>query len=102
MFDDIIELGKATITTSAAGDQEKGYIFRTVYAQLKSVSQNEFYTAAQSGLKPAYRAVLADYYDYDGEDIVRYNGELYHILRTYRTETQFELTLEARTEGQNG
>lgn len=96
MHNDIIELGRGEITENAAADQNLEYTFREVFAEVRSVSQNEFYTAAQSGFKPVYRFILADYYDYEGEEIVRYQDELYNIVRTFRNGVELELTVERR------
>lgn len=99
MYNDIIELGKSAITEDEYGNQSKEYVFKEVFAEVKSVSQSEYYTAAQSGFKPVFKMILADYYDYDDEDTVLYNGALYHIIRTYRNGLQLELTVEKKIEG---
>lgn len=98
MFNEIIEIGKATISTDENGDQYKTYAYRTLFAEIRSVSQSEFYAASQSGFKPVYKAVIADYYDEDQDDVVRYGGALYHIVRKYRDGVNLELTLERKTE----
>ena len=99
MYNDVIFLGKQQIVTDKYKNQSKEYVFREVFAEVKSISQSEYYTAAQSGIKPAYKIVLADYYDYDEEDTVKYGGILYHIVRTYRNGLQLEITVEKRIEG---
>lgn len=99
MYNDVIELGKPAITEDEYGNQSKEYVFKEVFAEVKSVSQSEYYTAAQSGFKPVFKFILADYYDYDEEDTVLYGGVLYHIIRTYRNGLQLELTVEKKVEG---
>lgn len=99
MYNDVIELGKPVIIEDDYGNQIKEYSFKEVFAEVKSVSQSEYYTAAQSGFKPAFKMILADYYDYDEEDTVLYGGVLYHIIRTYRNGLQLELTVEKKVEG---
>lgn len=99
MYNDVIELGKPVIIEDNYGNQIKEYSFKEVFAEVKSVSQSEYYTAAQNGFKPVYRFILADYYDYDEEDTVLYGGVLYHIIRTYRNGLQLELTVEKKIEG---
>ena len=37
---------------------------------------------------------MADYYDYDDEDMLFYNGREYRIIRTYVAGTAIELTAE--------
>lgn len=99
MYNDVIELGKPAVVEDDYGNQSKEYVFREVFAEVKSVSQSEYYTAAQSGFKPAFKMILADYYDYDEEDTVLYNDVLYRITRTYRNGLQLELTVEKKVEG---
>lgn len=99
MYNDVIELGKPVIVEDDYGNQSKEYVFKEVFAEVKSVSQTEYYTAAQSGFKPVFKMILADYYDYDEEDTVLYGGVLYHIIRTYRNGLQLELTVEKKVEG---
>ena len=99
MYNDVIELGKPVIIEDDCGNQIKEYSFKEVFADVKSVSQSEYYTAAQSGFKPVFKMILADYYDYDEEDTVRYGGILYHIVRTFRNGIQLELTVEKKIEG---
>lgn len=99
MYNDVIELGKPEIVEDKYGNQSKEYVFKEVFAEVKSVSQSEYYTAAQNGFKPVFKFILADYYDYDEEDTVLYGGVLYHIIRTYRNGLQLELTVEKKIEG---
>lgn len=102
MYNDVIELGKAEIVEDRYGNQFKEYVFREVFVEVKSISQSEYYTAAQSGFNPSFKFILADYYDYDEEDTVKYDGVLYHIIRTYRNGLQLELTVEKKIEGEKG
>lgn len=99
MYNEVIALGKPEIVEDKYGNQSKEYVFKEVFAEVKSVSQSEYYTAAQSGFKPVFKFILADYYDYEEEDTVIYNGILYHIIRTYRNGLQLELTVEKKVEG---
>lgn len=99
MYNDVIELGKPVIIEDDRGNQTKDYSFKEVFAEVKSVAQSEYYTAAQSGFKPVFKMILSDYYDYDEEDTVLYGGVLYHIIRTYRNGLQLELTVEKKVEG---
>lgn len=57
---------------------------RTVMCQVFSVTRNEFYSAATVDLSPDLTIRLTDYADYEGEKLLRYNGELYSVIRTYR------------------
>lgn len=99
MYNEVIELGKPKIIEDDYGNQSKAYDFKEVFADVKSVSQSEFYTASQSGFKPSFKMILPDYYEYDEEDTVKYNGVLYHIIRTFRNGLELELTVEKKIEG---
>lgn len=56
---------------------------KTVFAEIRSVRQKEFYLALNEGIQPTYVFVLTDYADYHDEKLVRYNNELYDVIRTY-------------------
>ena len=55
----------------------------TVFAEIRSVKASEFYKALNDGIEPQYVFVLTDYADYDGSKLVRYNGQLFDVVRTY-------------------
>ena len=63
-----------------------------VFAQVRSIGQSEFYQAAASGLKPEIKFVIADFWDYDNQKELIYNGVRYNVLRTYRTGNALEIT----------
>ena len=67
---------------------------REVLCGFRSIGMKEFYSANSTDFRPELKLVLADYLDYDGETMAEYNGQRYRILRTYRTGTELELTLE--------
>lgn len=50
---------------------------------LKSISRNEFYNAAMTGLKPEKVFVIHEC-EYNGEREVEFEGAKYKVLRTYR------------------
>ena len=54
-----------------------------ILCQVKSVSRQEFYAAAQSGLKPEIVFVVHAY-EYNGERKVEFEGKKYSVVRTYR------------------
>lgn len=67
------------------------------YCTKKSISQNEFYKAAQSDLKPQFVLEISAF-DYNSEDLVEYNGTMYQIYRTYeRPDEIIELYCEMRS-----
>lgn len=54
-----------------------------VFAEIRSVRQKEFYLALNEGIQPTYVFVLTDYADYGDQKLIRYNSELYDVVRTY-------------------
>lgn len=70
---------------------------RTVFCVVRSVSYQEFYRALEQALHPVYVFILADYAEYQGEKICKFNGVRYRIIRTYQTGGSIELTVEEAT-----
>lgn len=66
----------------------------TVFCEVRSIGMKEFYQANATDFHPEIKFVLADYLDYQGETKAVYDGQLYRILRTYRTGIELELTAE--------
>lgn len=54
-----------------------------VFAEVISVSQNEFYKALSNGLTPELVFRLTDYGDYNGEKVFLYDGARWRVIRTY-------------------
>lgn len=54
-----------------------------VFAEVISVSQNEFYKALQNGITPELVFRLTDYGDYDGQKVFLYDDERWRVIRTY-------------------
>lgn len=72
---------------------------RTVYCEVKSVSQTEAYQARATGLNPEYRLVLSHSFEYAGEKRCVFRDVYYRIIRTYVNESDgIELTVQ-REEG---
>ena len=97
MYDAVIKLISESRTVDAYGDIIATETERSVFAEIKSIGQSEFYQAQAVGLKPEIKFVLADYLDYQNEKKLRYQGfneakeEEYAILRTYRNNNLLEL-----------
>ena len=96
MFDDVITLIKDTDTTDYYGDLVKTTTTRNLFAEVKSITQTEFYQAQAVGLKPEIKFVIADFYDYQGEQQLKYTPfggteQVYDIIRTYRNNTNLEI-----------
>ena len=91
-MNEVLTLITETQTTDDCGDPVILQTVRQVFCRVVSVGAKEFYQAAATGLKPEIKFVLADYLDYKGEKIVRYEGGVFHVLRTYRNGQELELT----------
>lgn len=96
MFNDIAYLCKETITQDEFRNEILSLEEREVFVQAKSIGAREFYQAATTDYHPTITLVMADYYDYEGEGVVRYNGDLFDVIRTYRKGNRLELTLQER------
>lgn len=66
---------------------------RELVATLRSIGQSEFYQAHAAGYKPELKFVLADYLDYNGEELIKYDGNLYRVLRTFRNGLELEIVV---------
>lgn len=66
-----------------------------VFCEILSISQSEFFEAAQSGLKPQYKIkVWAE--EYGGQDEVRIGDDFFTVYRNYTVNGMTELYLEKR------
>jgi SPP1 family predicted phage head-tail adaptor len=76
---------------------EKTRTTKTVYGEIGSVSQTEFFSGGRIGLTPSMKAVIYGF-EYNDEPIAKVNGKLYSIYRTYLTDgtDKIELYLEER------
>ena len=58
-------------------------VLKQRFADLKSISQTEFYQAQTNDYKPELKFELSDCLDYAGEEKVVYEGVIYKVLRTF-------------------
>lgn len=96
MFDSVITLMKENDTVDSYGDTTQTFTERTIYAEVKSIGQSEFYQAEAVGLKPEIKFVIADFADYQNEKQLKYTPfggteEIYDVLRTYRNKLNLEI-----------
>ncbi len=91
MYNDVIQLVNKKQKVDEYGDLQPTEEKREVFAKLKSITQTEFYQAQAIGLQPEIKFELADYYDYNNEKILIYNGDEYSVIRTYRPGVKLEL-----------
>lgn len=92
---DVLKLIAQAITVDKYGNEVATETQRQVYCEVYSISQTEFYAAANAELNPEYRFVIF-FGDYQGEDVCLYNGTRYAVYRTYRTGDRLELYVERK------
>lgn len=84
-MDDVCTLIKETTGgRDKAGNPVTTTTEREVFCQVYGVARTEFYSAATAGLHPEITFRLQDFVEYEGEKLIRYDGELYAVIRTYR------------------
>ena len=93
MYNELIYLATKQSTTNEVGDQIETLVKQMRFAKLMSIGQAEFYQAQAQGLKPELKFKLADYLDYENQEIVIYNGFIYKVLRTFRTGNEIEIVV---------
>lgn len=82
MWREICDLLTEVETPDGIGGFVTSYTSRTVFADRKSIRQSEFYQAHAVGLKPEITLVVR-MVDYDNESRLRWNEQVYDILRTH-------------------
>lgn len=79
-----------------------GETSRTVFCDLRSIGQKEFYEASARDFYPEKKFVLADYLEYEGEQLVEYDGRRYRVLRTFRTGQELEIVVTRASAEEGG
>ena len=92
---DVITLVAQTISTDQYGNEVATEVETTVFCEVDSITQTEFYQAANTELNPEYKFTIF-FGDYNGQPIVEYNGLRYAIYRTYRADDNLELYVERK------
>ena len=90
-MNDIMTLIATTTSEDEYGDPVVTQTRREVFCDVASIGQKEFYQAQAVGLQPEIKFILADHLDYEGEQLVEYDGQLLRVLRTYRTGHALEI-----------
>jgi SPP1 family predicted phage head-tail adaptor len=90
-MNDILILIATTNSVDEYGDPVVTHAKREVFCRVASIGQKEFYQAHSVGLQPEIKFILADYLEYNGESLVEYDGQMFRVLRTYRTGQELEL-----------
>lgn len=92
---DVLTLIAPTVTTDQYGNEEYTDVETTVFCEVDSITQSEFYQAANTELNPEYKFTIF-FGDYDGQPLVKYHGVRYAIYRTYRADDNLELYAERK------
>lgn len=92
---DVLTLVAQTVTLDDYGNEVATETEREVFCEVDSITQSEFYQAANTELNPEHKFTIF-FGDYEGESIVKYNGVRYSIYRTYRADDNLELYAERK------
>ncbi|MBE5055284.1 phage head closure protein [Pseudoflavonifractor sp. DSM 107456] len=93
-MNEVITLVGGTTTVNDIGDEVEVEAKVDVFARVKSVGASYKLQAMAVGIRPKYRFVLQDRYDYNGQEKVEYEGKTFRVVDTYRGEDQsIELTV---------
>ena len=92
---DVLTLIAQTISTDQYGNEVATEVEKQVFCEVDSITQTEFYQAANTELNPEYKFTIF-FGDYDGQLLVEYNGVRYAIYRTYRADDNLELYVERK------
>lgn len=97
--DQAIFLISVTQNENDIGDQTEVQTKRLVFAEKKSISQNQFYQAAATGLRPELTFVIWTR-EYNQEPKLEFNGKEYTIIRTFdRDDERTELICQGIVNG---
>ena len=92
---DVLTLVAQTVTLDDYGNEVATEVETQVFCEVDSITQSEFYQAANTELNPEYKFTIF-FGDYSGQPIVIYNGVRYAIYRTYRADDNLELYVERK------
>lgn len=99
---DLTLLGAATYHDDEYGNQIAVPAEQVVQAAEQQISRQEFYQAAQAGIRPA-RMFVVHPFEYHGEDRVRVDGNTYSVIRTFqRSDDELELYVEQKVADRDG
>ena len=65
---------------------------KKVYAKKQSIRTNEFYNAVEIGITPSIEFVIKRL-NYSGETELKWNDEIYSIIRTVDPKNKFDIVL---------
>ncbi|KRM73010.1 phage head closure protein [Lacticaseibacillus brantae] len=91
-----VTLVDSVIVPDEYGNQVPTETHRVVQASKREIAMNEFYTAAQAGIRPAVELIIHTF-EYEGEQVMIYKGQRYSLIRTYqRNDDELEIYLEQK------
>lgn len=92
-FNETCYLGTLVTTRNEFGDIVKTLKLKKAFCEFKSITRQEFYLANNYNMKPSMLLnIRAE--DYNGQEYVKYNKELFKVLKTYsKSKNTVELTL---------
>ena len=82
-MDTVIRLITQTLTTDELGFPTASETSYETFAQVRSVTQSEFFNAGKNGITPDYSFVINGA-EYQGQRLLEYEGKRYGIYRTYQ------------------
>ena len=77
---------------------EKTRTTATVFGEVSSVSQTEFFSGGRMGMQPSLKVTIYGF-EYNDEPIVKWNGKLYSVYRTYAVNGSDKLELYLEEKG---
>ena len=92
---DVIKLITQTVSLDDYGNEVLTETEKTVFCEVDSITQTEFYAAADTEINPEYRFTVF-FGDYDGQTVINYHDVRYSVYRTYRTSDGLELYAERK------
>lgn len=98
---EVITLLSPVVEKDAYGVPRTTYTETEVFCQVDSVTRAEFFDGGRSGLNPEYKFTVF-FGDYEGQPLVRYNGQTYSIYRTFHARTDVLELYAERKGGTNG
>ena len=94
-----------TLIKPAARVQDATGVWRTtaeekigpIFARKDDTSRSEFYNAGQAGMRAEFRFIV-NFVEYNGEDVLEWEGKRYAIYRHYHVDGTDDLELYAQRE----
>lgn len=85
---DVLKLISYEIVKDEYGVGRKTEVSRQVYCDVHSVTQSEFFSGQQSGLKPDLKFTVFSG-DYENETVIEFHNVRYSVYRTYNANSDY-------------